>query len=152
LIQPVILRGGSRVAQLKTLEAISVTLRLPRRTWSEELQPLAHHSFTTVSLLRGRLTRREAVLVIRVEGSPLEIQETLHYWKCRGYRAGGGDRHGVQDPLSYSGKRNPPLPSLHGPRIPFVLSSQIRIEDGQAPSETPELEAYCVKAAVQKLR
>jgi hypothetical protein len=119
--------GGSRVAQLKTIVAISVTLRLPRRTWSEDLQPPAHHSSTAVSLLRGRLTRREAVMVIRVEGSLHEIQETLHYWECRGYRVEEGDRHGIRDPLSGPLNLKEPLSSLHGRRSPFVLISQTRI-------------------------
>jgi hypothetical protein len=111
------LGDGSRVVKLKTNEAITITVRLPRHTWPEHLILPDHHSPAAVRLLRGRLTGREAILVIRIEGSIHEIQEALLYWEGCGFTVEKDDAHGIQDPRPGPGNRT--QPSLQGRGSPF---------------------------------
>lgn len=121
------------MARLKTNEAITITLRLPRRAWPKELKPPAHHSIPAISLMRGRLTGRQAVMLIRVEGAIHEIQGALHFWECCGFMVGIADRNGIKNPLrepdnrklpTLSTRSREPLPGL--PR-PLFRSSQTGI-------------------------
>ena len=96
------------MTRLATSEAVSMTLRLPRNAWAEKLLPPLPESSMAVNLLRGRLTCRQAVLAIRIEGSLHEIEEALHYWKRCGFRVEEGDK-GFQSPPHDS-----PAPSLSG--------------------------------------
>jgi hypothetical protein len=114
------------VAGLKASEAISVTMRLPRRAWPDELNTSIHCPRVAVNLLRGRLTCRQAVVVIRVEGSILGTQEVLHRWECCGFKLEEGDRNGIQDSLRDTGNRLYPL-SLYGRGNPSGGSRHLSI-------------------------
>lgn len=100
------------MALLTIKKAVTVTLRLPRHSWPKELMPLAHPSQATISLLRGRLTGREAILVIRLEGSTHEVQDALLYWEGCGFAVEKDGHHRIQN--SERGPRTRIKPSLQG--------------------------------------
>jgi hypothetical protein len=114
------------VVGLKASDAISVTVRLPRHAWPDELKLPIHCPRVAVNLLRGRLTCRQAVVVIRVEGSILGIQEVLHRWECCGFKLEEGDCNGIQDSLRDTGNRIYPL-SLSGRGYPSRGSRDLSI-------------------------
>jgi hypothetical protein len=93
-------------------------VRMPRRAWPEELKPPAHHFLTSISLIRGRLTGRDAVMVIRVVGSTREIREAFHHWESCGFKVEEGARNGTKQAVGELGNHTAPDPSLYGRRSP----------------------------------
>ncbi len=67
-------------------EPICIRLKLPRRAWPEALTSFAAPARTAVRLIRGRLTRRQAVLLIRLEGAVREVKDALHRWERSGFK------------------------------------------------------------------
>lgn len=98
--------SGDRVVKRKTNEAVTITVRLPRHTWPEQLILPAHSSPAAVRLLRGRLTGLEAVLVLRIEGSIHELREALLYWERCGVTVEKVNGKGRQYPRRGTGKRS----------------------------------------------
>jgi len=120
------------VAKRNTGGTVSVTLSLPRSAWPAELNPPARPSPAALSLLRGRLTTRQAVLLIRVDGSDQAIQEAVQYWQCSGFRVEEGD---LPDPLGEVRNLAETVPSLsdrgspsRGFRDPFLGSETPQVE------------------------
>jgi hypothetical protein len=82
--------GGNRVSISTTNQALSITARMPRRSWPQGLNLPAHPVFSSICLLRARLTRLQVVIVIRVDGCTHEIEEALHDWEGCGFKVEEG--------------------------------------------------------------
>ena len=93
------------MVESKRTREVCVTVRLSRGSWPREFRLPVHQTGTSISLLRGRLTGREAVVVIRVEGALHEVQEALRYWKYCGFTVEEGDHGGIRTPARYPGNR-----------------------------------------------
>ena len=77
-------------------EPVCIRLKLPRRAWPKALTSFAAPARTAVRLIRGRLTRRQAVLLIRLEGSVREVKDALRHWERSGFKVdpmGGSKLH-----------------------------------------------------------
>jgi len=108
------------VARITTDGAVFIMVRTSRHAWPDNFGPFAHHFLTSIRLLRDRLTRREAVRAIRIEGPIREIQDTHSSWEVFGFKGDDGVPIGSKHALDET--RNlmypdPPHPAEGSPSL-----------------------------------
>lgn len=68
-------------------DSLVVELTKTFKPGEERFSPPGRPGGSAPSLIRGRLTCHDVTLLVRLEGTPEEIDETLEYWKACSFQA-----------------------------------------------------------------